>query len=288
VSIPDLDVLGAASIVGAPEVLSFVGVLLVSMLAIVAAYHAMQRPRLVLHEVAPAQWRARRRDFWQYVVSMLVLLPLWTAGLQIILLYTNNGLTGQEISTISMSIVLAVRVLAHVSREHAHELAKSIPLTIVTLLIVTSSGWRTGSAFDSTLHDWLNTQLSGPASIIVLVGEFVIAAVWYWLGVRWWYPRGHDVPGLPVHDPHVVLSHPIADRITFGSSADLAAASPAPAAAVAASERLDTGTEPHALPAGPASAPVPSVSNPAPELVEAGSDEPREPVEAAPDEPGRA
>jgi hypothetical protein len=221
VSSPGPEVLVAASIVSAPEVLTFVAVLLVSMLAIVAAYHAMQRPRLVLHEVTPVQWRARRRDFWQYVVSMLVLIPLWTAGLQIILLFTNNGLTGQEISAISLSIVLAVRVLAHVSREHAHELAKSIPLTIVTLLIVTSSGWRTGSAFDSTLHDWLNTQLSGPASIIVLVGEFVIAAVWYWLGVRWWYPRGHDVPGLPVHDPRVVLSHPLAERITLGSpSAD--------------------------------------------------------------------
>jgi hypothetical protein len=210
------DTLLATSVVSATDILLFVVLLLVSMLAIVASYHAMQRPRLVLHEVADGQFRAGRRDFWQYVVSMLVLVPLWTSGLEIILLVTNNGLSGVEISTIALSLVVAVRVLAHVSREHAHELAKSIPLTIVTLLIVTSTGWRTGAAFDSTVREWTQTQLSGPASVIVVAAEFVIAAAWYWLGVRWWYPRGHDVPGLPVHDPQVVHSHPIATRITFG------------------------------------------------------------------------
>lgn len=183
--------------VDAAYLAELVAIIVVSMLAIVAAYHAMQRPRLVLHEGADGTWRPTRRDFWQYAASMPFLMLLWAMGLQIILLFTNNGLTGHEIVAIAMALVIAVRILAHVSREHAHELAKSVPLTIITLLIVTSSGWRSGSDFERVAEDLSRTQVSVPSVLLLVLSEFVIAALWYWVGVRWWYPRGHDVPGLP-------------------------------------------------------------------------------------------
>ena len=183
--------------VNAPDVLWLVVLIVISMLAIVASYHAMQRPRLVLHEQPPGQWRARRRDFWQYVVSMPLLMTVWAIGVQAILLFTNNGLDGKTVVAISLALVIAVRMFAHISREHAHELAKSVPLTIVTLLIITSTGWRTGPEFDRALHELTTTQISGPSVMFLIASEFVIAALWYWIGVRWWYPRGRNVPGLP-------------------------------------------------------------------------------------------
>ena len=185
--------------VDAAYLAELVAIIVVSMLAIVAAYHAMQRPRLVLREGDDGTWRPTRRDFWQYVASMPFLMLLWAMGLQIILLFTNNGLTGHEIVAIAMALVIAVRILAHVSREHSHELAKSVPLTIITLLIVTSSGWRSGADFDRVAEDLSRTQVSVPSLLLLVLSEFVIAALWYWAGVRWWYPRGHDVPGLPRH-----------------------------------------------------------------------------------------
>ena len=201
--------------VHAGDVLQLVGILVVAMVAIVLAYHAMQRPRLVLRETAPEQFRAGRRDFWQYVVSIPFLMTLWMGALELILLFTNNALTATEIGAVSVAIVVAVRLFAHVSGEHAHELAKSIPLTIVTLLIVTSNGWRTGAEFDSTLQAWLRTTTTGPTDLVLIGGEFLIAALWYWVGVRWWYVRGHDVPGLPRQTHDVDPERDIAERVTL-------------------------------------------------------------------------
>ena len=201
--------------VHAGDVLQLTAILVGSMVAIVAAYRAMQRPRLVLHATAPGQYRARRRDFWQYVVTAPLLMVLWSSALELILLFTNNGLTATEIGVTAVSIVVAVRLFAHLSHEHAHELAKSIPLTIVTLLIVTSNGWRTGAEFDRTVQEWLRTTTSGPTDLVLIGGEFLIAALWYWVGVRWWYVRGHDVPGLPRQTHVIDPAHDLADRVSL-------------------------------------------------------------------------
>jgi hypothetical protein len=184
------------SVVGASDVLQLVLVIVVSMFAIVLAYHAMQRPRLVLVETPEGEWRASRRDIVRYALSMPILLLLWAGGLELILLLTNNGLTGQQITAVSLAIVISVRIWAHISREHAHELAKSIPLTIVTLLIVTSTGWRSPDQLEETFEQWFTTRLTGPAIGLLVVTEFVICAVWYWVGTRWLHPRGRHVPGL--------------------------------------------------------------------------------------------
>jgi hypothetical protein len=191
------------SLVGASDILTFVVIIVVSMFAIVASYHAMQRPRLVLTETPDGRWRAGRRDIVQYVISMPVLLLLWAAGLELILVFTNNGLSGQQITVVAMAIVISVRIWAHISREHAHELAKSVPLTIVTLLIVTSTGWRSTDQLQETLDQWTSTELTGPALALLVLTEFVICAVWYWVGTRWLHPRGRNVPGLsePVRTP---------------------------------------------------------------------------------------
>ncbi len=199
----------------AGDVLQLVAVLVVAMVAIVLAYRAMQRPRLVLHESAPGQFRARRRDFWQYVVSIPLLMTLWMGALELILLFTNNALTATEIGVVAVAIVVAVRLFAHVSHEHAHELAKSVPLTIVTLLIVTSNGWRTGADFDRTVEEWLRTSTTGPTDLVLVGSEFLIAVLWYWVGVRWWYVRGHDVPGLPRRTHEADPSHDTAERISL-------------------------------------------------------------------------
>jgi hypothetical protein len=187
----------AEHFVYAGEVVQLTAIIVVAMIGIVIAYKAMQRPRLVVTEVEPGVWRARRRDAWQYAISIPFLLLAWTAALDVVLLLTNNGLSGQEVSAVAVAIVVSVRVLAHVSHEHAHELAKAIPLTIVTLLIVTSNGWRTQDDWDRTVRDWATTDLTDGTTALLVGTELVIVALWYWVGVRWWWPRGHDVVGLP-------------------------------------------------------------------------------------------
>jgi len=208
------DTLLATSVVSATDILLFVVLLLVSMLAIVASYHAMQRPRLVLHEVADGQFRAGRRDFWQYVASMPVLLLLWVQGLVLILLFAKNDLTGSEVYAVATAIVIAARILAHVSHEHSHELAKSVPLTIVTLLVITGS-WRGGDNFDQVVSDFQRTDVSFPVLLLPLLVEFAVAAAWYWLGVRWWWHRGYDVVAMPENEEQILHEHTLASVLTL-------------------------------------------------------------------------
>lgn len=185
--------------VHAGDVLVHVGIIVVSMAAIVLAYHAMQRPRLLVTEVEPGRWRARRRDVWKYVLSIPWQLLLWMAGLELILVFANNGLSGVEVSIIAVSLVIAVRVLAHVAHEHAHELAKTVPLTVVTLFLVSGNGMRNEVELDKVLQDWNATALTAPTNLLLIGTEFAVAALWYWVGVRWWWARGHDLVGMPRH-----------------------------------------------------------------------------------------
>ncbi len=214
----------------ASDVLYWVSLILVSMVAIVASYHAMQRPRLVVSEVETGSWRARRRDVVKYLLATPFLLFIWTAGLELILLFSNNGLDGVQVSLIAVSLVIAGRILAHVAHEHAHELAKTVPLTVVTLLLITSNGRRTGEELEQTFRDWDVTALSGNSELLLVGTEFAVCALWYWVGVRWWWPRGHDVVGMPKHGD-------LAHAALLASAAAPATAAPArvePAAAAVA------------------------------------------------------
>ncbi len=225
--------------VHATDVLIKVAILVASMLVSVAAYHAMQRPRLLVSEVERGVWRARRRDVVKYALSIPWLLLLWMAALELVLVFTNNGLNGIEVSVVAVSIVIAVRIFAHVLHEHAHELAKTVPLTIVTLWVITANGLRSLEDLNRTFTDWDRTTLSGPTEVLLVGTEFVVCALWYWVGVRWWWPRGHDLIGMPRHrhlaqqallasaDPTSAGSGPVAPPV---AAAEKAAAVPAPVA----------------------------------------------------------
>ena len=200
--------------VHADEVIGLVVLLLLAMWGAVTSYRAMQRPRLVLTQVAPGEWRASRRDFWQYVVSMPVLLFLWVQGLVLILLFAKNDLAGSDVFAVAVAIVVAVRILAHVSREHSHELAKSVPLTIVTLFVITGS-WRGGDSLTQVTDDYVRTDVSFPVLLLPLAVEFAVTALWYWLGVRWWWHRDYDVVAMPENEEQILHEHTLASVLTL-------------------------------------------------------------------------
>lgn len=205
-------------VVHAGDVLELVALLVVTMVAVVSGYRAMQRPRLVVRVDEQGRYRARPSDVVKYTVSMPFLIMLWFLALTLILVFTNNGLTGPRVLVVSAGIIIAARLLAHLSHEHAHELAKSVPLTIVTLLIVTSNGWRADDSLNRLASELDRTEITGSTMLLLIGSEFLVCAVWYWVGVRWWYVRDHDVPGLPRRTHDVDPGHAIADRVTLRRS----------------------------------------------------------------------
>lgn len=189
-----MSTLGAA--VGALDILAQAGLIVVAMWIAVMVYRSIQKPRIRLTEVEPGVWRAHRRDVVQYLLSIPFLLMLWSGSLVLILVVGTNSLTGREIEAVASAVVIAARFFAHLSPERSHELAKTVPLTLVTLVLISGSMRDLGS-MQALFDDFSRTELSWSATGLVLGAELLFTATWYWLGVRFLWLRGYNVPGLP-------------------------------------------------------------------------------------------
>jgi len=182
--------------VTAPDVIALSLTIIVAMFVAVTGYRAIQRPRIVLTETPDGQWRAGRRDVIQYLITIPFLLTAWNLFLLLILLSGNNWLSARESLIVADSVIIAARIFAHVSPERSHELAKSVPLTLVTLLLI-SGGIRTPKEIVAIFDQWTRADISGPAQAVMYIAEFGTTALWYWLGVRYLWQRGFRVPGMP-------------------------------------------------------------------------------------------
>lgn len=130
---------------------AFVVLAALAVLLLRAVYRGMQRPRLALTEHADRPPTASWAAVGRYLFTPLVLLPLWfITVLGILILAGARGDYGfrppEELVIAAVVVVGAARLLAHVNREGAHELAKSVPLTMLTLLFV-SGQVITGEGF---------------------------------------------------------------------------------------------------------------------------------------------
>lgn len=191
---PTLGETADPTIVGATDILTLAVLLILGVVGAASVYRAMQRPRIVLTEVEPGTWRARRRDVVLYLVSIPFLVTAWDLFLILVLVIGANTLSARQIMVVASAVIVAVRVLAHVTRELSHELAKSIPLTLVTLVLINGQ-LRSSDSVASVFGDFARTVESGPAGWLLPLGDVVITTCWYWLGVRWLAARGRTVPG---------------------------------------------------------------------------------------------
>lgn len=143
----DLETLPVWDLPGWQLVLAIVS-LAVVVLILRAIYRGMQHSRLRLeyHADRPpgVTWPAVRRYAW----TPLALIPLWFIAILLILITAakrgDSVRPGEEVLFAAAVIVGASRLLAHVNREGAHELAKAVPLTLITLILV--SGQTTSAA----------------------------------------------------------------------------------------------------------------------------------------------
>jgi hypothetical protein len=195
------------TVLGATDILDYVVLIVLAMWIAVIVYRSIQRPRIVLTEVADGEWRARRRDVVQYLISIPFLLLLWTASLVFILVVGTNNLSGFEIQAVASAVVIAARLFAHVSPERSHELSKTVPLTLVTLVLISGSV-RDFETMGAVLDEFARTELTWPATFTVLWAELLFTALWYWVGVRWLWPKGRNVPGMPRHLPEPEIDGP--------------------------------------------------------------------------------
>lgn len=146
-------------------------------------YRGMQRPRLALtyHDDRPPT--ASAAAIGRYAVTPILLVPLWYASiLGILVLAANRGSTlrpGEELLFAAAAVVGGSRLLAHVNLEGAHELAKSVPLTMVSIILISGSVISLG-AFAVTAY-LLILNLVAIAYVVLWLGALDVAFTFGWL-----------------------------------------------------------------------------------------------------------
>jgi len=177
------------------EILFWTIVIILSAVLAYIVYRAMERPRLRLTPT-PDGPRAMRRDVILYAITIPLLIFAWWNFFSAILIVADTNLEIVALTTVPAGIVLAARVLAHVDQRIAHEIAKAVPLTIITLIVVTGS-LRGEENIVRLLDEAGQVDISWGALLFVLLTDYVITAVWYWGYIRWWQPRRAARRGSP-------------------------------------------------------------------------------------------
>ncbi|MFI0433117.1 MAG: hypothetical protein ACH36H_08225 [Candidatus Nanopelagicales bacterium] len=183
--------------VSGPELLAYIVVAAIAILVLRAMYRGMQRPRLALfyHDERPPTTSAAA--IARYAVTPFLLVPLWYAAiLGILVLAANRGDSlrpGEELLIAAGVVVGGSRLLAHVNLEGAHELAKSVPLTMISLILISGSVISFGAFFVTAYLLFLNLVAIGYFVLLLAVLDAAFTFGWLlWRRVEW--HRQHRPP----------------------------------------------------------------------------------------------
>jgi hypothetical protein len=123
------------------------------------------------------------------LVSFLFFLVI-AASMLFMSTFSDAILDESEIMTIAMAVVLAIRIAAYFSETGAVDLAKTMPLSMLAVILVTNgfSDVRDSVARLSAFGDHLT--LLGLFFVIVLVTEFLLRGIYELMG----RPKSHTVP----------------------------------------------------------------------------------------------
>jgi hypothetical protein len=185
--VPGGDDIGLIAEVGVGGILTWTFAIVLAAFVSYWVYRAMERPRLVITQTDHGP-RALRRDVILYAITIPVLITAWVVFFAIILLAADNRLDALQLITIPAAIVVAARVLAHVNPTVAHEVAKVVPLAIITVIII-GGQLREETSLISLLDQLEYIEVTWPALLFVLLIDYLLTTLWYWVGVRWWSRR---------------------------------------------------------------------------------------------------
>ena len=162
-----------------------------------AIYRGMQHPRLDLTERVGAPPTFSVRAFWRYAATPVLLDPLWLMSILTILVLASNRGTGirpgNELIIAAAVIVGASRLLAHVNLEAAHELAKSVPLTVVSLFLILGQTISLKAAIVTMLQLLRNLDSLLYYMILISIFDVVVTSLWFALvQLRWRRRRNRE------------------------------------------------------------------------------------------------
>lgn len=153
-------------------------VLAIGMGVIMWVYHSMQKPRLYLRyreaDLRPiVTWQALVR----YLVTTAISLVIWLFVILLILTVAANNRTAEEIAIAAAVVIGASRLLAHISPEGSHELGKTIPLAVLSIILLGSS--LDGQSWAGLVEDLdANTGIIDSYYWALLIFDIILTTWW--------------------------------------------------------------------------------------------------------------
>lgn len=170
---------------GWEQLLGAVIALVLTMFVLMWLYRSMQTPRLFLIREPPT---GRPGVTWESVLRYVVLTPIlifiWYAVILFILTVATNSRTAEAIAVLAAAVVGAARVLSHVSPEGSHELGKTVPLAVLSVIIL-GGGGPSAQGWGSTVQELVSNGNRLDTYYFALVAlDVVVTTIWY-LAIRW-------------------------------------------------------------------------------------------------------
>jgi len=167
--------------------------LVLMMLLLVWLYHTMQNPRLYLVKTDPAgrpgvTWKAAVR----YLLVTAVMIVIWYFIILMILSVATGSRTPQAIGVLAAAVIGAARVLAHMSPEGSHELGKTIPLAVLSVIIIGGGGPSPEGWGHTVLELIDNGSTLDTYYLLLVILDVVVTIIWFLMVRRRW-DKAHSV-----------------------------------------------------------------------------------------------
>lgn len=182
-------------------------VVVASLLALCAllawlVYRSMSDPRLPVIREPGSPPRVSWGGAARYILTAPPMMLFWYVVMLVLLVIATRGRTSLEISAALAAIIGGTRILAHVNSDVAHEVAKIVPLVLLSILLIGGNlaDEEQLSRIGAEMEDVL--PVFGMDMVALLVFEYCVTAIWL-LRQRWVYARAQRriAAGKPVAGP---------------------------------------------------------------------------------------
>lgn len=169
---------------------TFLVAVAVTVLLLRSIYRGMQRPRLHLEHHPDRPPSTSGRDVIRYLATPFIWVPLWfIVVLAVLLLAASRGdaiRPANELVIAAAVVVGGSRLLAHVNLEGAHELAKSVPLTLLSLILISGQVISLEAAFVAIFVLAVNIGSLSYYVFLLALWDVMFTFTWWLLArARW-------------------------------------------------------------------------------------------------------
>lgn len=158
------------------------------------AYRTMDHPRLPVIREPGLSPRVTWPGVARYAILTPLLVMFWVIVLLMLIIAVAQQRSPEQILAAACAVIAGARLLAHINREIAHELAKTVPIVILSVVII--GGQLAGlEKFEQTFNA-IPWEQADSYVVGLIVWDYLLTFLWFWLQRHQWQRR--DRPAGPL------------------------------------------------------------------------------------------